>query len=45
MQMQQINHNKKAFIAHEAYHRHVANDGAVPNGTESNVKARFRRIH
>ena len=30
----------KAFIAAEAYHRHVANDGAV-GGTEATVKARL----
>ena len=32
--------SNKTFIAHEAYHRHVANNGAV-SGTEATVKSRL----
>jgi len=31
------------FLAHEAYHRHVANNGAV-SGTEASVKARLQAL-
>jgi len=31
------------FLAHEAYHRHVANNGAV-SGTEANVKSRLQAL-
>ena len=37
-----INSNR-SFIAHEAYHRHVANDGAV-SGTEATVKTRLEEL-
>ena len=33
----------RTFIAHEAYHRHVANDGAV-SGTEATVKTRLEEF-
>ena len=35
--------SNRAFIAHEAYHRHVANDGAV-SGTEATVKSRLAEL-
>ena len=35
--------SNRAFIAHEAYHRHVANNGAV-SGTEATVKSRLAEL-
>ena len=35
--------SNRAFIAHEAYHKHVANDGAV-SGTEATVKSRLAEL-